>query len=216
MLAPVYSAYDYLQQFLRLLPRGLVWQRGAGSVQAADLLTLMPTWARLHQRGNDLITEVFPCSTMEGLPEWEATLGLPDPCTGPLDTVQERLAAVCVKFSARGGQSAQYFIDLAAGLGFEITITTFRPFYAGIGRVGDPLYGAAWAFAWRINLPADLPLVWFRASISTAGEPLRSWGSNILECMIAAHAPAHTVPIFAFAEGAPGPRQRRLTTDLAG
>jgi uncharacterized protein YmfQ (DUF2313 family) len=197
MLAPVYTAYDYLQQFVRLLPRGLVWQRGLGSVQSADLLTLMPTWSRLHQRGNDLITETFPCSTTEGLPEWEATLGLPDPCTGPLDTVQQRMAAVCAKFAARGGQSEAYFIALAERLGFVITIETFRPFYAGISRAGDPLYGPHWAHVWRVHA-SGTAVIWFRTSVSAAGEPLASWGNHVLECMLEAYRPAHTLPIFAY------------------
>jgi uncharacterized protein YmfQ (DUF2313 family) len=203
MLAPVYSAYDYLRQFVRLLPRGRVWRRGAGSVQTADLLTLMPTWARLHGRANDLITEVFPCSTTEGLQEWESTLGLPDPCTGTLGTLQQRQAAVCAKFAARGGQSIPYFIDLAERLGFVITIETFRPFRAGISRAGERLYGAPWAFVWRVHAPSTT-VVWFRAGVSTAAEPLRSWGNELLECTLNAYKPAHTVIIFAYGlEGSP-------------
>src|SRR6516162_748261 len=140
-----YSAQDYLGQFQRLLPRGRVWHRGLDLVQDFYLLTLMPTWARLQVALNSLIAEIFPCSTRQLLPEWEATLGLPDPCIGTLGNLQMQQQLVCVKFVARGGQSKAYFIDLAAKLGYEISITEFAPFRAGINRAGDPVYGDGWA-----------------------------------------------------------------------
>ena len=56
---PAFGATDYLTQFQRLLPRGRIWHRGWGRVQDADLLTLMPTWSRLHARLNALIGEIF-------------------------------------------------------------------------------------------------------------------------------------------------------------
>jgi uncharacterized protein YmfQ (DUF2313 family) len=123
-----FSAQDYLAQCQRLLPRGRVWHRGLQMVQDADLLVLMPTWARLQDALNSLIAEIFPCSTGELLPEREATLGLPDPCIGPLDTIEQRQSAVCTKFVARGGQSKSYFIQIAAKLGYTITITELAPF----------------------------------------------------------------------------------------
>lgn len=197
MPPPVYSATDYVQQFQRLLPRGRVWHRGIGLVQDADLLALMPAWVRLHLRLNDLIAQIFPCSTTELLPEWEATLGLPDPCTGPLATVQQRQAAVCTKFRAKGGQSKAYYIELAAALGFTITITEFAPFRAGINHAGDPVYGAAWAYAWQVS--SEALTIWeFRAGLSTAGEPLRAWNNAVLECALRAVAPAHTVLLFVY------------------
>jgi uncharacterized protein YmfQ (DUF2313 family) len=200
-LLPVYSATDYFWQFQRLLPRGRVWQRGWGTLQAELLLTLMPTWARLHGRLNDLIAEIFPCSTYQLLPEWEATLGLPDECIGPLDTIQQRQVAVCTKFRARGGQSVDYFIALAAAAGFEITIEQFAPFRASINCAGDPLYSEDWTYVWRITAPMDT-IVYFCADVSHAGEPLASWGNQTLMCLIERYAPAHTDVIWDFGNGA--------------
>jgi uncharacterized protein YmfQ (DUF2313 family) len=196
-LPPDYSAEDYLGQFQRLLPRGRVWHRGWGWIQDADLLTLMPTWSRLQGRLNDLITEIFPCTTTELLTEWEESLGLPDPCTGPLPTQQQRVAAVCAKFSARGGQSRDYYIAVAAALGFEIRIVEFSPFYASRNRAGDPCYDEKWAFAWQI-VAAETPVIWFRAGVSTAGDPLAAWGNQLLECTFHALKPAHTEIVFSY------------------
>lgn len=191
MPPPVYSAENYLTQFQRLLPRGRIWHRGWGWVQDEDLLTLMPTWARLQVRLNDLIAQIFPCSTVELLPEWEATLGLPDPCTGQLPTQQQRTNAVCGKFAGRGGQSREYYIHLAASLGFQIEIETYTPFYASRQRAGDHLYDEKWAYAWRV-VAAETQVLYFTASTSVAGDPLATWGNELLECELNRVKPAHT------------------------
>jgi uncharacterized protein YmfQ (DUF2313 family) len=197
-MLPSFAAWDFLAQFQRLLPRGRIWQRGWGARQAQALLILMPTWVRLHGRANALVADAFPCSTFELLPEWESSLGLPDECIGQLDTIQQRQAAVCAKFTARGGQSEQYFIDLAASAGFEVeSIVEFAPFRASIDRCGQPLNSEAWAYAWQVIAPPTT-IVYFRAGASTAGEPLAAWGNTTLICLIERYAPAHTVPIFRF------------------
>ena len=193
MLAPTFTAIEYLWAFQRLLPRGRLWQRAWGTVQAEHLLTLMPTWARLSARANDLIGDAFPCTTTDLLPEWEASLGLPDPCTGPLGSIQERVAAVCAKFTARGGQSVAYFIAVCEALGFgDVTIDEFPP---TTGIVAGPVY------TWRVNIYAATSTVWFRTGVSTAGDPLASWGSNVLECTLQLLKPAHTTIIFAYHDG---------------
>lgn len=199
MLAPLYAVTDYLWQFQRLLPRGRIWHRGWGTVQAEDILTLLPQTVRLNQRAIDVLRETFPCTTAELLPEWEASLGLPDPCIGELDTQQERQSAVCIKFTARGGQSADYFIRLAASLGYTITITTFRPFYASEGRVDEPLYDEHWAYVWQVNVAAGADtLIYFRVDESVVDEPLVAFGNPVLECLLLAAAPAHTQIIFSY------------------
>jgi uncharacterized protein YmfQ (DUF2313 family) len=195
MAAPVYSVLDYFWQFQRLLPRGWVWHRGWGTLQAQHLLTLMPTWARLHQRANEVQAETFPCTVAaEMLPEWEATLGLPD--CGPLGTVQERAAAVCAKFAMRGGQSIPYYLELLAAHGYDdITIDESgqgQPFRVDVNHVGDALYGGGSIFSWSITAPST-PIVFFAVGRSTVGEPLASWGDDQLYCLINKYKPAHTV-----------------------
>jgi uncharacterized protein YmfQ (DUF2313 family) len=193
---PNHSAYDYLQQFLRMLPRGRIWQRGWGLLQSQFLLTLMPIWVRLEQRALALLVDAFPCSTTELLPEWEASLGLPDACTGPLDTLQARQAAVCAKFAATGGASQDYFIGIAAALGFVITIQVFAPFYASRNRVGQRLFNAGWSYVWQVTLARSSSAIFFRTSASRVGERLVSYDSSVLECLFEQYKPAHTVVIF--------------------
>lgn len=194
---PDNSPEDYLSQFQKMLPRGRVWHRGWGWMQDADLLVLMPLWSRLQARLNDLITEIFPCSTTGMLPEWELTLGLPDPCTGPLPTQQQRTAAVCGKFAGRGGSSREYFIHLAASLGFQIEIETYHPFTASQSRAGDPVYDEKWAYAWRV-IAEPTQVLFFQAGLSAAGDPLATWGNTLLECEFNRLKPAWTQIVFAY------------------
>jgi uncharacterized protein YmfQ (DUF2313 family) len=197
-LPPVHTATDYLWQFQRLLPRGRIWHRGWGTLQAQHLLTLMPTWARLDERASELITETFPCSVAaEMLPEWEATLGLPD-CE-PLDTIQQRQQAVCAKFSMRGGQSIAYFIELAAAYGYQITITQHSAFRVDINGAEDLLNDAVWDFVWTVTSTTET-YIYFSTDLSHAEEPLVAWGNAQLECLINEYAPAHTIPMFEYVD----------------
>jgi uncharacterized protein YmfQ (DUF2313 family) len=202
MPAPVYDVLDYFWQFVRLLPRGRVWHRGWGTLQAQHLLTLMPTWARLHQRANELIAEVFPCSVApEMLPEWEATLGLPE--CGPLGTIQQRQAAVCAKFAMRGGQSIPYFEELLAAHGYDdVTITESTDGFAfrvDVNHVETPLAVGGSIFHWSITVPSTPVVYYFAVDHSTAEEPLASWGDDYLQCLVDRYAPAHTTVTVGYA-----------------
>ncbi|SDH81278.1 Uncharacterized protein YmfQ in lambdoid prophage, DUF2313 family [Pseudomonas flavescens] len=146
------------------------------------------------ERLNDMI---WP-DNAAGLSDWERVLGLPDPCLAYVSlTVGQRLAAVLAKLRGIGGQSRRYYIQLAASLGYSITITEYRPFRAGLGRAGDPVAGDGWTSAWRVNAPATTV---FRAVTGrvAAGEALSVWGNKSLECRLSAMAPAHTTLIFGY------------------
>jgi len=201
MPPPVNTPLDYATQFQRLLPRGRIWHRGLGMVEDADILVLMPTWARLQDALNTLIAEINPCTTDQLLPEWMATLGIPDACMCDLADIDAEKAAVCAKFKSLvdGGQSMAFFVALAASIGVDITITELAPFRVDINTVEQPLYDESWAFAWQVSSQFDPATeIDFTVNISVAGDPLRSWGNKVLECLIREFAPAHTIPIFVY------------------
>jgi len=197
MPLPSYTPGDYLAGTQGLLPSGPVWPRDADAVLTRVLGAFAVTYARTGNRGVALVTDAFPATTQELLPEWEATLGLPDPCSGPLPTVQQRRAAVVERLTSRGGQSVPYFVGVAARLGYAVTITEYVPSTAGRMRAGQRLHGKEWAHAWRMNAPV-VPVTRFRAGLSVAGERLSSFGNKPLECTIGRYAPAHTVVAFAY------------------
>jgi len=152
---------------------------------------------RLTNRANELLVDGFPATAYELLPDWESSLGLPDPCAGAAPTIQQRRAQVVARFSNSGGQSIAYFEDFAAALGYEVSIQNFAPARAGQSRCGDADYGRDWAFAWAVDLPLS-NVVHARASQSAAGEPLSSWGNDVLQCEFGATKPAHSILIFRY------------------
>lgn len=197
MLAPSLTSADYLRAFQALMPRGRVWPRDPDAVQTKVFSGLTQIYARNTDRANYLLIDSFPATTYELLPEWESTLGLPDPCAGVSPTVQQRRTQVVARLASSGGQSAAYYIGVAAQLGYGITITNYAPFRCGQSRCGQQLGNADWFFAWSVNAPLNT-VVRFAAGQSAAGEPLGSWNNNVLECELKAVAPAHTVLQFRY------------------
>ncbi|EZI28381.1 YmfQ family protein [Pseudomonas extremaustralis] len=142
---------------------------------------------------------IFADSGM-GLADWERVLALPDPCLfGVAQSVRQRVQAVVSKLQARGGQSKSFFIALAKSLGYDITITTFRPARAGIARAGDAIYGGDWNYAWRVNAPA-VTVSYAVAGMSAAGDPLAAWGNKSLECRLSQMKPAESILLFGYGD----------------
>ncbi len=154
----------------------------------------MPVYQRQAARAAYLLQDAFPVTPIELLPEWEDTLGLPDPCAGPSPSLQVRQQQVAARFVASGGQTTAYFISVAATLGYPITITEFAPFRVG-QTVGQPLYGDAWAHAWQVNAPT-FTITRFEVGRDTVGEALASWGNTVLQCELNRLKPAQTTLLF--------------------
>ncbi|MBR8030783.1 YmfQ family protein [Burkholderia vietnamiensis] len=198
MLAPNFTAADFLKALQALMPRGRVWPRAQDAVQTKVLSGLAPSYARQTARANYLLVDAFPATAYELLPEWEETLGLPDPCAGPAPTIPQRQSQVVARFVGGGGPSIADLIQFAANLGYTITITQFSEARAGQLKAGDPCCGTAWSFAWQVSAPLNT-IVIARAGAMAAGDALASWGNAVLECELRSIAPAHTILIFSYA-----------------
>jgi len=193
-----YSIEQYANLLKDLLPPGMAFRREPGTDLEQVLLGAAVELARVDGRAGALATEVNPAITNELLTDWERAAGLPDRCAGVLEeTLQGRRNALLAKLASIGGQSIEYFISVARSLGYEITITEFRPFRAGMSAAGDALTNGPWRFTWRINAPAET-VIYFRAGLSAAGEALASWGNEPLECKMNQLKPAHTYLIFGY------------------
>lgn len=193
-----HTVEQYAELLKNLLPPGQAFPREPGTNMEQVLLGLAAELARVERRGDELAVDVNPALTVELLSDWERAAGLPDKCAGVLeDTIQGRRQALLAKLTSVGGQSRAYFIALAASLGYQISITEFRPFRAGRSRSGDALTNGPWRFVWQVEAPATT-IINFRAGQSAAGERLRSWGNDRLECKFNQLKPAHTLVRFAY------------------
>ncbi|HEM7839791.1 TPA: DUF2313 domain-containing protein [Burkholderia multivorans] len=197
MPAPNYSAADYLRALQALLPRGRVWPRDPDATQTKVLSGFTPVFERLTVRANYLLVDAFPASTYELLPEWESTLGLPDPCAGEAPTTEQRVAQVVGRLVATGGQSIAYYTAVAKAIGYAITIEQFVPSQFG-EAFGMPFGGDDWAFAWQVNAPTfTINSMTFGGSFGT---PFATWGNNVLQCELQRIAPAHTILNFSYSD----------------
>ena len=133
------SGADYRDSFFSLLPRGQAWPKHAiGSVLYETCDGLCEYWGFVDGRAADLLErESDPRQTVELLPDWERNFGLPDPCYTEPQTIYERQIALIARMTLWGAQSRQFYIDFAAQLGYQITITEYRPFMVGLDRCGD-------------------------------------------------------------------------------
>ena len=137
-----------------------------------------------------------PRALVELLPEWEESLGLPDPCAGESPTIQARQQQVVARFTAGGGQSKGFFINYAATLGYDITITESSPFVFG-DTFGSALNGPDWAHTWQVNAPS-FSIERFTFGRDAFGEPFAEWDNNVLQCEFNRLKPAHTILLFSY------------------
>lgn len=196
-------AEDYAGQLRQLLPRGAAWTMAPDGVFAGLLLGLGEGLARADARAGQLLDEADPRTTLELLEDWERLAGLPDTCTGRPDDTGERQVALHQKLTGIGGQNAASFIELAARIGYQISIEEHGAAQVDM-RCGGPANGPDWAFAWTVHV---LPFEgWLEESDFLAyaqvgdgvGVRIVGFGSLDLECVISRAAPAHTNVLFAY------------------
>lgn len=188
---------DYTRALEKLLPRGRAWCPGEGSTLGGLLAAFGQVAASFHSHVLNFVEDVFPDTTINFLTDWERVAGLPLPCSGLAETIPLRRQDLLARLTARGQQTIEYFIGLAATLGYEITIDEFDPFVADEGEADAPLYEDDWQFVWQVNAPLET-VQEFEADHSGADDPLAIWGNTRLECLLNLYKPAHTLIIFAY------------------
>ncbi|KAA0547752.1 DUF2313 domain-containing protein [Citrobacter braakii] len=192
----LYSQEDYADALGGLLPPGRAWPRTPGTVRAAVLRALASSFQRSDSDAQALLVGSFPATATIMLSEWEETLGLPDDCSiGETGGISDRQRAVLSKLISTGGLNRDYYIRVAEALGYNITITQFRPAMCGMSVCGDALNGDEWPFTWRINAP-QATLKYALSGMSYCGDPLALWGNKQLECALTKIAPSHLRLIF--------------------
>jgi uncharacterized protein YmfQ (DUF2313 family) len=199
---PIGTVEDYADALAALLPPGPYWEGFStpGTRARALLLDMAGPLADVDARATALRVDLNPTSSTETLPDRETEAALPDPCVGALaETVQERRAAVVAKWAARGGQTIAYFQGLAAALGYEVTVTEWRPFVAGISRCGDRLNGGQEVrFVWTVRVPGPR-VTRFRTGLSAPPERLMTLSRAVdLECKLRHLKPAQSTLIFRY------------------
>jgi uncharacterized protein YmfQ (DUF2313 family) len=107
------------------LPLGVAWQ--AFRTPGANAYKLWGAFADAYEDAWRVIcrvaTELDPRTTIDLLPEWERSLGLPDPCFPPAETIEQRRARILFRLTKKRWSSVQDWKDLAALFGLVVRIT---------------------------------------------------------------------------------------------
>lgn len=186
------SAQQYSSQLATLMPRGKLWDDLLKSdTTFMNLLNaLSEIFADIETKAETLIDETDPRSVFELLYDWEQYVGLPDLCNTTALTIGQRRQELHTRLINDNGQSLSFFLDMAEKLGYVITITEFSPFEAGENTAGNAISNGDWVFVWQVNAPATT-VSNFTAGHSAAGEAVRYWGNENLECVFNKMVHAH-------------------------
>lgn len=186
----------YLELLKLLLPHG-VYSDDAQALHAKDLAVVAAALDRAQTNADDIAEdEIFPNKADELLPEWERVYGITSDVSIPWQTRMDNLMAAV---RATGGLTKEYFIGLAATLGYTITIDEFEPFMAGWSEAGDEIYVEDIVYCWQVNVAnSDTNSYFFEAGISGAGDSLNWFSDAFLENLFNRLKPAHTAAVFAY------------------
>ncbi len=172
-----FSLNDYAQAMMNLLPSGIAWNKNPDSVQYRLILALAEALRRSDEDACALIAGAFPETADALIDEWYISLGLDDDCGAVnAESNEEARKYIPAKLLYSGGQSVDYFVQLAASLGYDISIREYRV----------PLCGFSWCghiLARGIN---------FHWTVVVASSAEDAADSSYLECLFRKYAPAHT------------------------
>ncbi|WP_157966870.1 YmfQ family protein [Pseudomonas sichuanensis] len=195
------KANDYRQQLFALLPQGIVWATDLNSNLQRLLTGEAQEPARIDERAGALLVEADPRQASETFEEWETSYGLPSACAPAEQSMADRRAALIGRIIGRGGMTIQDYLDLAEGLGYvgsqvlefrEATVEVETATGHRGAVIGDDMNSADWDLTWRVLLPAGV----IRESVineAVVGDPLRSWGDELIECSLRHAAPSWLV-----------------------
>lgn len=157
--------------------------------------------AGLELRSLDLLEESDLRTTVELLPEWALWLGLAEDCTDGLpETALEQRFAAYRKLTTPGGQNRFHYREVAQALGYDVELedlVEFQAFVAEGSDAEDPCYDDDWAFVLEVHAPEVTPR-FARTGVSVCGEPLATFGNELLSCTLDRLKPAHVLFLYAF------------------
>lgn len=183
----------------QLLPPGWVWPQGTNTEMARVQGAMARGIFDVESAAQRFNTEIDPGQAAWLLPDFERVLG-PDPCQNDdlalTDSARRQIALQ--RWTARGGQSAAYFIALAAAFGITITIDTDICECIGEMECGDEIICSPEQFVWRVNLPTTQEFDPLIGEFDT-GDLLGWLVPNLVECVIRRASPAHTFVVFNYA-----------------
>jgi uncharacterized protein YmfQ (DUF2313 family) len=174
---------QFQQAINHLLPQGLAFPRNRSSVLQKVIKGLAGFDAEFVAFADATLDEIIPHKTCDRLTDWEATLGLPEPCvldSASMSMEQRRLMMLSKLASHR--QHLLYEDSSPASLGFIKRLLEFVGFNVDIVLVGPDHLQIT-----NINLATNCDL--FRVG-DRVGRRLRHCDDSGLDCFLDSIVPA--------------------------
>ncbi|ATG74320.1 hypothetical protein AN401_11780 [Zobellella denitrificans] len=190
------TAVDYQRAALALLPPGAAWSRDEEGTLGLLLLGLNEGLARVDADAARLVAELVPERAFMLLEEWEAFAGLPE-CDLGTELVRDRQAAVAAKLTMTGSLNANYYRALAAGYGYDISLSANLAHHC-LRDCLHPLYPDADRHRVYVNIgPSESRPA---TCLDHCLVPLQVYEAGELPCLLDRYKPAHKEFIYVYEE----------------
>jgi uncharacterized protein YmfQ (DUF2313 family) len=186
---------EHTDSLSAFLPGGCLFEAKdiAGTNLRKTLTGLSGELKRMEDALIQFTSEYDPSKTTSFITEWERMVGIPDACFDTSGTIEERRKHIVAKsFKSLGVATEQDFIDLAAFLGFTITIEHPEEFLLPYDVPFTP----------EVGLPRSRFVMIINGSGISENNPpydvpfIPGGGSNILTCLFDKLKPANTLIIY--------------------
>lgn len=164
-----------------------------GQVGQADLAVEGQQLDLTESAVGRLLLEMFPDTVVDYLPIWERVLAI-----APASDAQraERVNEILFRLRSLGRLDRQYYIDIAATVGYDITITELKPLMAGWAEAGQEVLADYVRWIWQVSI-TDGFTRYARAGSAAAGEPIVWYrDKRHLDDIFNDLKPAHTLVVF--------------------
>lgn len=156
-LVPVHSSEEYRKVLAAISPKGMALPTDPDSNWQHLLKAFGAAFADHDQDLAHTVEQWFPHTTVEFVPEWEKTLGLPDECDTIEDgqTLEERQAAIIRKWQLQNAQTPAFFLKQAQEVGWpDAALIELLPPICGVAECGDEVMAPEAVYVWMIKVEA--------------------------------------------------------------
>jgi len=122
---------------------------GLDGVLDADVTAEATAFDLMEVEYKGVSVEMFPDTTEELISRWEYRYGIVPPAGA---TIQQRQAAIVARRRQRGGCDEAYYVKVAAGLGYTITITQHDDLCRLPATLPDSLYERGDVWKWTVDV----------------------------------------------------------------
>lgn len=131
-----YSRDQYAVQMLKMLPPGKAFTRDPSSNLYKLMYSLAGQIKQVDDTACDLAIDWQPSNTTNFLPEWQASLGLPDRCLTNASSFDDQRNQVVARLTFDGATTKDFVQSFCESLGYEVEVKEWGQMISGVQACG--------------------------------------------------------------------------------